>query len=338
MQYPKFLKKNGSIGLVAPSFGCTTFPYKDKLNTAIKTLKEKGYTIIEGENIWSYYKLASAPAKSRAEEFMKMYTESGSDFIMSVGGGEIMIDILPYVDFNIIETSKPKFFMGYSDNTVLTFLLTSICDVSSIYYVNAPDFGTIPWHDTVKDGFELISGNKLEFDQIKLFELDEDAYQEDLYSPYVTNGITAWYSNDSLPHIFSGRIIGGCLDILQLLCGTKYGNMDRFNDKYIRDGVIWYLETCDLNAVSTYRALLQLKSSGFFKHINGFLIGKPLNGKNFGDMSYKNAVLSVLESFNAPIIFNFNVGHVSPTIPIINGSLATVTFTDEEAKIEYKLL
>ena len=42
MQYPKFLKKNGSIGLVAPSFGCTTFPYKDKLNTAIKTLKEKG--------------------------------------------------------------------------------------------------------------------------------------------------------------------------------------------------------------------------------------------------------------------------------------------------------
>ena len=42
MRYPEFLKKNGTIGLVAPSFGCTFEPYKSCMDAAIESFKGMG--------------------------------------------------------------------------------------------------------------------------------------------------------------------------------------------------------------------------------------------------------------------------------------------------------
>ena len=51
MRYPEFIKKNDKISLVAPSFGCTTSPYKERLKVAIKNLKNIGFVVDEGKNI-----------------------------------------------------------------------------------------------------------------------------------------------------------------------------------------------------------------------------------------------------------------------------------------------
>ena len=50
MRYPEFIKENGTIGLVAPSFGCSFEPYKSCMDAAIKRFQGMGYTIIEGPN------------------------------------------------------------------------------------------------------------------------------------------------------------------------------------------------------------------------------------------------------------------------------------------------
>ena len=36
MRFPENLKKGGTIGFVAPSFGCTTEPYKSEIANAHK--------------------------------------------------------------------------------------------------------------------------------------------------------------------------------------------------------------------------------------------------------------------------------------------------------------
>lgn len=36
MRFPEFLKKNGTIGFVAPSFGCNIEPYKTSFNHALE--------------------------------------------------------------------------------------------------------------------------------------------------------------------------------------------------------------------------------------------------------------------------------------------------------------
>ena len=43
MRYPKFLEKDGTIGFVAPSFGCNIEPYRTAFGHALDTFHAKGY-------------------------------------------------------------------------------------------------------------------------------------------------------------------------------------------------------------------------------------------------------------------------------------------------------
>ena len=42
MRFPEFLKKNGTIGFVAPSFGCNIEPYKTSFNHALEKFHDMG--------------------------------------------------------------------------------------------------------------------------------------------------------------------------------------------------------------------------------------------------------------------------------------------------------
>lgn len=43
MRYGKFLPENGTIGFVAPSFGCNIEPYKSAFNSALGKFESMGY-------------------------------------------------------------------------------------------------------------------------------------------------------------------------------------------------------------------------------------------------------------------------------------------------------
>ena len=53
MRFPENLKKGGTIGFVAPSFGCTTEPYKSAFANAQKKWKEMGYQLDLGPNCYA---------------------------------------------------------------------------------------------------------------------------------------------------------------------------------------------------------------------------------------------------------------------------------------------
>lgn len=52
-----------------------------------------------------------------------MYLSDEADALISCGGGELMCEILDDVDFDAIKAAKPKWYMGYSDNTNFTFFI-----------------------------------------------------------------------------------------------------------------------------------------------------------------------------------------------------------------------
>ena len=58
-----------------------------------------------------------------------------------------------------------------------------------------------------------------------------------------------------------GRLIGGCLDVLTLLLGTKYDKVQAFTERYKEDGIIWFIEACDLNVMGIRRALWQMEQA-----------------------------------------------------------------------------
>ena len=103
MKYGKFLPENGTIGFVAPSFGCNIEPYKSAFENAQKVWTKEGYSLSLGPNVYEGcgIGISNTPEKC-AQEFNEWYEKEDVDVLISCGGGELMCEILPYVDFEKI--------------------------------------------------------------------------------------------------------------------------------------------------------------------------------------------------------------------------------------------
>ena len=109
MRYPKFLPKNGTIGFVAPSFGCASEPYRTAFENAQKIFKEKGYSLDLGPNCYEDQGIGiSNTPKACARELEKYYCSSRNDILISCGGGEMMCETIGEVDFQKLKEADPK--------------------------------------------------------------------------------------------------------------------------------------------------------------------------------------------------------------------------------------
>lgn len=336
MRYPEFLKEKDTIGLVAPSFGACGSPYGLRYDKALELFQELGYSIKAVDHVNVLIEGQSASPQERAKGFMDMYENNCIDFIWSVCGGEKELQVLPYIDFDKVKNLPPKYFMGYSDNTTLAFTLTTIADVASIYGDHIIDFGVNNWEGCLENAYQLIQGKKLKHDAFPLIQLNDLKREQPFYG-YNLEFPNEWKNINFESVDVKGRIIGGCLDVLVGMCGTRFDKVVEFADKYQEDGIIWYVEPCELNPFGTMRALWQLKEANWFKYVKAFIIGRPNNPDDLMDYSHEMAVREILGDFNVPIITEFDTGHVAPTIPIINGSIAHVINNKEEHTIEFIL-
>ena len=338
MKYPQFLKDNATVGLLATSCGNNVNPYRIRAQVGIKNFEALGYKIKRGHRVFANYNATSAPHENRAKDFNLFYKNKNIDFLWSTGGGEIMLGMLPFVDFEKIKNLPPKFFMGFSDNTNLTFTLTTICDVATIYASSIGHyFSSNELDEESKNAFALMKGEKLEFVSYKYCSGPNTIKSENplVHSTYIDE--VKWESLSGLNEEFSGRIIGGCIDVLITLCGTKFDKVNQFIEKYKNDGIIWYFDNCELNSCGLYRALFQLKLAGWFKYTRGFIIGR--NGSSFEPLGYtfKQALIDALNDYNVPIIYDADISHKGPCIPILNGSIAKVSYKDNKGSIKFIL-
>jgi muramoyltetrapeptide carboxypeptidase LdcA involved in peptidoglycan recycling len=338
MRYPSFLPKNGTIGVVAPSFGVSGFPYEDRYFNAKKKLEALGYTIKEAEHIFGIEKAASTDGRTRASEFMEMYLDDEVDFIISVAGGELMMEILPYIDFEKLRQAKPKFFMGLSDNTNLTFTLPVLTDTAAIYGNCFGSFGMEKWYRSLKENLKIITGQQSS--QLSFPKYEKEGWPKENLDPYAGFNMrkkVEYKSLDGKDHRITGRLIGGCLDILVMLCGTRYGDVDFFLEKYKDDGFIWFLESYDLNILSQQRALWQLRENGWFKYCNGVIYGRPFNSEPLFDVTLHEALFAALNSIDVPVIYGCDFGHLPPGWTLISGSLATFEKEGSKGRISFEL-
>lgn len=350
MRYPKDLQEGGSIGFPAPSFGCAIEPYYSAFQNSLKKWKELGYKPIPGPNAYAMegMGISNTPQKC-AEEFMQMYLSKEYDVLISCGGGELMCEILDFADFEILKTATPKWFMGYSDNTNLTYLLATLSDVASIYGPCAAAFGMEPWHKAIRDTYELLSGKKRVISGYDLWEKESLKDEEHPLVPYnvtepvqykIYDGKTFYDNAEKFPEKIElrGRLLGGCVDCLVTILGTQYDRTTEFAERYAQDGILWFLEACDLNTLSIRRAMWQMVHADWFKNVKGFLIGRPRNGEPVMGLDAYTAVLSMLEKYNVPVIFDVDIGHMAPMMPLVVGSMTTVCVKNNELELvmEYK--
>ncbi len=353
MRYPENLQRNGTIGFVAPSFGCCVEPYKSAFDNAQRSFARLGYRLDIGPNCYEGkgIGISNTPEKC-AEELIEYYQSFGNDVLLSCGGGELMCEILEYMDFEALKKAPPKWYMGYSDNTNMTYMLATCCDTASVYGPNAPAFGMEPWHASLEDALEILTGERETVGGYERWERESKKSEENPLVPYhvtekrilksfVGNNPIVWENKednifmeaDGSIH-FKGRLLGGCMDCLVNLLGTRFDRTREFLERYKEDGIIWFLEACDLNVFGIRRAMWQMEQAGWFRYVKGFLIGRPLCfGQEMMELTAYDAVLKVAGSKNVPVIMDVDLGHLPPMMPVIVGSRADVTVRGNDISI-----
>lgn len=350
MRYPIDLQKGGTIGFLAPSFGCATEPYRTGFHNSLEKWEKLGHKTLLGPNCYTAegIGISNTPPKCGAE-VMDMFLSDRADCLISCGGGELMCEILDEIDFEKLKNVAPKWFMGYSDNTNLTYLLTTLCDTASIYGPCAATFGMEPWHESLTDAYRLLRGDKR---TIQSYDLWEKTSLKDEEHPLVPYHVT----EPNIPRIYcdgkllaaaevlqtklslSGRLLGGCMDCLVHLIGTKYDRTTDFCEKYKKDGILWFMEACELNVFSIRRTMWQMEQAGWFRYVKGFLFGRAYNGEAMMGLDVYNAVLEVAKKYGVPVLMDMDIGHCAPMMPLVTGSMATVTVQGESISVTMEYL
>ena len=388
MRYPKHLPQGGTIGFLAPSFGCNIEPYRTGFDHALEEWQKMGYHVLLGPNCYvgDGIGISSTP-ENCGREVMEMFLSEKPDCLISCGGGELMCEILPHVDFGKLARAEPKWFMGYSDNTNLTYLLATLADTASVYGPCASSFGMEPWHEALWDAFGILAGKSGVWMRGTMGKTAAEAHmsaagreagrkggeptaaggdcsQSEEPHDAVVRGYGQWEKeslknpeNPLAPYnltepleirtyvgrepacgevAFQGRLLGGCLDCLVNLPGTRFDRTREFVERYREDGIIWFLEACELNVFAIRRGLWQLEESGWFEHVKGFLIGRPENGESMMGLDACVAVLEVAGRKNVPVVMDVDLGHLPPMMPLVVGSMADVAVKGNDIRIEMR--
>lgn len=321
MQIPTFLKDNDLIGITACS--CGVLDKIDEYEKSLTNLYNNGFKIIETNNVRTNG-IVSSDSITRAKELESLFLNPDIKMISIARGGDFLLDMLEHVDFNIIKNNV-KWLSGSSDPTSLLYTITTNYDIATIYSpCNMTGLDKTPLHDSYLNYFQILKGNLLK--QYKFDKCEYKSFTDEL------NLENKWVNiNGNVNQ--EGILIGGCIECLKDIIGTKFDKTNEFIEKYKDEGIIWYFDVFSLTSENLYNTLIQFKYAGWFKYTKAILIGKVCFPNTFIDLSYENAIKKALHDI--PVIYKFDVGHVKPSFTMINGMKTKVISNNYEESIEY---
>lgn len=331
MRYPAPLRPGDCVGVTSPSSGVRP-EYQARLDFSIRAVKERGFEVSVGECM-DGLSWVSAPAADRAAELTRMLTDPRIRAVVPPWGGETAIDLLSLLDWDALRAAEPTWLVGYSDISTLLTPLTLLADVATVHGNNlmetpyqAPS-GLLSWLDVVTSEPDAVLEQR---PPGRHRAAGHDDWTADPgISEYTLDTPGRWRRLDAPDDVtVSGRLIGGCIEALSNLAGTPYADIPRFARSVAPDGLLIYIEAAEADAASICRALHGMRLSGFFTGANAILVGRT-RAPARGTLTQDAAVMDALGRLGVPVVADVECGHVAPYLPLINGALATVTYTAE---------
>lgn len=336
MLIPEFLKQGDLIGVPAPSDGSNYFEKEKRFLNAKKRLEDLGYQVKLSDNIFNSVRGRSSSAIKRANEINDMFKDKNIKIMLCAAGGDFLIEILPYIDYNLIK-NNPKWLIGFSDPTGLLYSITTKCDIATIYGTNFGNLGSKELDKSQENFLEIIKGNLLTEHSYDLYEETRLERITGLEGYNLTEKVI-WKTLDNKDVVVTGRIIGGCLDVISSIAGTKYDGIKEFNYKYKDDGLIWYFDNCELSFEETIRVLFKLHELDYFRYTKSIIFGRFGSNQTSYDYTVKTCLEdSIISKLNIPIIYDTDFSHKGPCLNIINGVITTIEVKNNKGLITFKL-
>lgn len=337
IKYPAPLRKGDCIAITAPSSGVEEHLHHLLIRSKIE-FEDSGYEVMEGKTIWTNDKCVSSGKEQRARELQDFLSDERVNAVIPPWGGEFLIEILPLLDWDSLKNQQPKWILGYSDISTFNFAYTLRTGCATAHGVNYIELGSGNWDETTARWEDVLSTehNQTVVQSSSAFfqsfwDFSTPGYQLDTPTRWKTLGQEE--DSDSGLH-FTGRLLGGCLDTLSILVGTPFAPINEFSHKYCKqDGIIWYMESSEMNAADIYRHLWQMKQCGWFEHANGFLFGRPNGYAPTQNFELQDALRHIFDDIQIPVIYDADIGHVPPQLTLVNGALAEVSSLAGRGKI-----
>ncbi|CEJ67859.1 putative murein peptide carboxypeptidase [Chryseobacterium oranimense G311] len=304
--FPKPLKKGAKIAVISPAGAVDA----SQLEKGIEMIKNRGFEPVIGEHLYSKFSNGYNYAGTEEERLKDMNWALNDNEISAIWasrggyGCQHLVQHLKLKKF----TENPKWYIGYSDNTVIQSYL-------------------------LNKGFASIHGQTI---KTSSFGVTDESY--DMIFD-VLKGKMPKYSLKS--HAFNkqgnieGELVGGNLALIYALLGTKY-SFD-FRDK------ILFIEDIGENFYALDRMIMSLELAGVFGKIKGLIVGGMTNmgdekenksyEESFDEFAYK-LISEKISKYKFPVVFGFPNGHIKDNRPLIIGGNVKLQVKDK-VKIEF---
>lgn len=329
---PKKLKAGDKIATVSLSWGgAGDEAIKERYFIGKKRLEDIfRLKVIEMEHTLKGSEYLYNHPKERAKDLMDAFLDKEVKAIISCIGGEDTIRLLPYIDFEVIK-NNPKIFMGYSDTTVNHYMCYK-AGLSSFY---GPAILTDFAENVEMSEYTVDSIMKTLFSDDVIGDIDQSkewTAEHLTWDDINNNNIKRTFKENTDYELLQGKetvighLIGGCLEVLEMIKGTElFPNLEDF------DKAILFFETSEETPKPEYIRwwLRNYGASGILDRVNGIIFGKP-KGEVFYE-EYKEEILKVLKEYNRedmPVLYNLSFGHCEPKFLIPYGAMAEINCED----------
>jgi len=315
MLKPRALRPGDTIGVISPSWGgAGLFPHR--CAAAQRQLTAMGLQLRFAKHALNHHGYVSDSPEHRASDVHELFADPGVAGIIAAIGGDHSCQLLPQLDFELIG-AHPKVFMGYSDVTVLNVALWQQIGLVTF---NGPalvtDFGEHPrmLEYTERCFRKLVCTasvpGALEPATAWTEELLSWEDQLDLTRPRALLPSPGW--TWLKPGRAEGVLIGGCIESLQHLRGTRF--WPDFS------GALLFLETSEEKPTpaTVDGILMDYENMGVLSQLNGLLVGRPMFYSDEEKSALREVLLERTRAFSFPIVCDMDFGHTAPqmTLPI----------------------
>ena len=332
IRYPRPLRPGDRVGVTSPSSGVPE-PLRARFDVAVRTVEEAGYEVVVGRCMDGATHV-SASAAERAAELTGMLTDPSIRAVVPPWGGETAIDLLPLLDFETIGRAEPTWVVGYSDMSTLITPLTLRTGVATVHGNSLmetpyrPPEGLLSWLDVVAapqgqpftqtpPGRYRVAGRDDWIADPGIRDLTLDAE-------------STWTRLDGDGDVeVEGRLIGGCVETLAHLAGTRYLDTAGFAGD---EPLLVYVEACEDSAFTICRQLHGMRLAGFFDRAAAVLVGRT-RATDSPTLTQHEAVLDALGPLRVPVVADVECGHVPPYLPLVNGARGRVLHTAVRSQI-----